>query len=247
MRLRACRPPRGRRSIDPPHDADKQLSYIARVSWAGKKSPFDPERADEDGLVAVGGQLHPELVLTAYASGVFPWSSRPRVTWWSPDPRAVFDLVTWQPHRTIARSIRRAGWRFSVDEKFGEVMRACAAPMPGRESTWISPDFIACYEELHRRGFAHSVEVHEGEELVGGLYGVTIGGFFGGESMFHRKTDASKAATTHLMERLRACGFILCDAQVPNQHLMRLGAVEIPRKDYLARLAAALEVNATLT
>ena len=126
-------------------------------------------------------------------------------------------------------------------------MRACAAPMPGRETTWITKDFIACYTELNRRGLAHSVEVHEGDELVGGLYGVTLGGFFGGESMFHRRTDASKAATTHLIERLRACGFTLCDAQVPTEHLERLGAIEIPRDDYLQRLQAALQVKAALT
>jgi len=216
------------------------------MSWAGKRSPFDPERADENGLVAVGGRLDPELVLLAYQSGVFPWSSRPQVTWWSPDPRAVFDLETWRPHRSIGKSVRRAGWRFSVDEKFGEVMRACAAPMPGRESTWITNDFITCYEELHRRGLCHSIEVHEGDELVGGLYGVTIGGFFGGESMFHRRTDASKAATMYLIERLRACGFLLCDAQVPTEHLARLGAVEVPRADYLRRLKEALLVSASL-
>jgi leucyl/phenylalanyl-tRNA--protein transferase len=217
------------------------------MSWQGKRSPFDPDRADENGLVAVGGKLDPELVLLAYQSGVFPWSSKPMVTWWSPNPRAIFDLESWQAHRSIGKSARKNGWRFSVDEKFGEVMRACAAPMPGRETTWITKDFVTCYEELHRRGLAHSVEVHEGDELVGGLYGVTLGGFFGGESMFHRKTDASKAATMFLIERLRACGFLLCDAQVPTEHLERLGAVEIPRDDYLARLKKALAVTATLT
>jgi leucyl/phenylalanyl-tRNA--protein transferase len=225
-----------------------QLSVdLSGMSWQQRRSPFNPNRADENGLVAVGGRLDPDLVLTAYASGVFPWSSKPAVTWWSPDPRAVFDLSTWKPHRTIMRTARRDNWRFSVDEKFGEVMRACAAPAPGRESTWITADFLACYEELHRRGFAHSIEVHEGDELVGGLYGVTLGGFFGGESMFHTRTDASKAATVHLVERLRACGFTLCDAQVPTEHLARLGAVDIPREEYLERLRAALNVTAQLT
>ena len=210
------------------------------------ESPFDPERADESGLVAVGGSLDPELVLVAYCSGVFPWSSDPMITWWSPDPRAVFDLRTWKVHRTVRQNVRRGGWRFTIDVAFERVMRACAEPQPGRESTWISEDFVACYTELHRRGFAHSVEVWEGDELVGGLYGVTLGGFFGGESMFNRRTDASKAAVMHLIERLRAGGFQLCDAQVPNPHLTRLGAIEIPRRLYLERLAAALEVVATL-
>jgi leucyl/phenylalanyl-tRNA--protein transferase len=211
--------------------------------WQRVRSPFDPERADENGMVALGGTLEPDLLLIAYASGVFPWSSDPVVSWWSPNPRSIFDLEAWKPHRTVGRSARRAGWRFSVDENFGEVMRACAE----RDETWITADFIAAYEELHRRGHAHSIEVHSGDELVGGLYGVTIGGFFGGESMFHRATDASKAAVAHLMERLRACGFVLCDAQVPTGHLARLGAIEMPRREYLDRLRAALPLDVKLT
>jgi leucyl/phenylalanyl-tRNA--protein transferase len=215
------------------------------VWWQKVKSPFDPERADESGLVAVGGSLDPDLVLIAYRSGVFPWSSDPMITWWSPDPRAIFDLENWKVHRTVRQNIRRGGWRFSVDTAFERVMRACAEPQPGRESTWISEDFVVSYTELHRRGYAHSVEVWEGDQLVGGLYGVTLGGFFGGESMFNRRTDASKAAVMHLVDRLRACGFLLCDAQVPNPHLLRLGAIEIPRAEYLGRLNAALNVTAT--
>ena len=125
-------------------------------------------------------------------------------------------------------------------------MRECAAPAPGRESTWIGEDFIRTYKALHGRGYAHSVEVWEKDELVGGFYGVTLGGFFGGESMFNRRTDGSKAAVMHLVERLRAGGFVLCDAQVPTPHLHRLGAVDISRKEYLARLHDALGVDATL-
>lgn len=215
--------------------------------WQRIRSPFRPEDADENGLVAVGGSLDPDLVLVAYRSGVFPWSSQPVISWWSPDPRAIFDLDTWKPHRTIRQNVRRGGWTFSVDRAFERVMRACAAPAPGRESTWISEDFVRTYGRLHARGYAHSIEVWEQEELVGGLYGVTLGGFFGGESMFNRRTDASKAAVMHLVERLRACGFVLCDAQVPTPHLARIGAITIPRADYLARLERALAVTATLT
>jgi leucyl/phenylalanyl-tRNA---protein transferase len=211
------------------------------------KSPFDPRRADENGLVAVGGALDPDLVLVAYRSGVFPWSSQPMITWWSPDPRAIFPLDSWKPHRSVRQAARHGNWRFSVDECFEDVMRACAEPAPGRESTWIGEDFIATYCALHARGFAHSIEVWDGEDLIGGLYGVTLGSFFGGESMFNRATDASKAAVMHLMERLRACNFTLCDAQVPTPHLERLGAVEIAREDYLARLAAAVATPAKLT
>lgn len=200
----------------------------------------DDRRRWPKGLVGVGGSLDPDTVLAAYRVGVFPWSSVPQITWWSPDPRAIFELDTWRPHRSVRRSMRRAGWRVTFDEDFTGVMRACAAPTAARPETWISEDFIASYTELHRRGFAHSIEVREGDELVGGLYGVAIGGFFGGESMFHRRTDASKAAVCRLVEHLRERGFTLFDAQVPNPHLMRLGAVAIPRREYLQRLRAAL-------
>jgi leucyl/phenylalanyl-tRNA---protein transferase len=202
---------------------------------------------DDAGLVALGGTLDPDTLVRAYRSGIFPWSSDPVISWWSPDPRAIFDLEQWRAHRSVARSARRAGWRFTVDGDFGGVMRACAAPSADRPSTWITPDFERSYRELHRRGLAHSVEVWDGDELVGGLYGVTLGGFFGGESMFHRATDASKAAVGFLIERLRAGGFSLCDAQVPTPHLARLGAVSISREDYLARLRQALAAPAKLT
>jgi leucyl/phenylalanyl-tRNA---protein transferase len=200
-----------------------------------------------DGLVAVGGTLDPDTLISAYRAGIFPWSSDPAVTWWSPDPRAIFDLPTWRPHRTIARSVRRAGWRFSVDRDFAGVMRACGESTEIRPSTWITDEFLTSYGELHRRGLAHSIEVWEGDALVGGLYGVTMGGFFGGESMFHRRTDASKAAVVYLIERLRVCGFSLLDAQVQNAHLERMGAVTIPRAQYLARLRAALVQTVRLT
>jgi leucyl/phenylalanyl-tRNA--protein transferase len=202
---------------------------------------------DDAGLVATGGTLDPETLISAYRAGIFPWSSDPVISWWSPDPRAIFDLDGWRPHRSTARSVRRAGWRFTVDQDFVGVMRACAAPTPDRPSTWITDDFERSYAELNRRGLAHSVEVWDGAEMVGGLYGVTLGGFFGGESMFHRATDASKAAVGFLIERLRAGGFSLCDAQVPTAHLARLGAISISRDDYLGRLRRALAVHATFT
>jgi leucyl/phenylalanyl-tRNA---protein transferase len=210
--------------------------------------PEDPERDDDGwppGLVAVGGSLDADTLTRAYRAGVFPWSSDPEITWWSPDPRAIFDLATYSPSRSLRKSVRRAGWRFTIDQDFEAVMRACAESTDMRPSTWISEQFIAGYTELHRRGHAHSVEVYEGTDLVGGLYGVTFGAFFGGESMFHRATDASKAAVSFLVEHMRARGFELLDAQVPNPHLMSLGAVEIPRREYLARLELALAKPAT--
>jgi leucyl/phenylalanyl-tRNA--protein transferase len=217
------------------------------VAWLrGARLP-DPElEADENGLVALGGKLEPDLLLSAYRAGIFPWSSDPVVTWWSPDPRAVFDLATWKPHRSVRQAVTRNRWEFAVDRDFLGVMRACAEATPERPGTWITPDFIAAYSELHRRGHAHSIEVYEAGELVGGLYGVTLGGFFGGESMFHRKTDASKAAVAHLVERLNRGGFLLLDAQVPTPHLERLGASLLPRHEYLRRLRTAIEVPARL-
>ncbi len=144
------------------------------------------------------------------------------------------------------RTARRCGWRFAIDRDFARVMRHCAEATTERPATWITGDFVRSYGELYQRGYAHSIEVYEGDELVGGLYGVTIGAFFGGESMFHRRTDASKAAVVYLVERLRAGGFTLLDAQMPTPHLARLGAVNIPRAEYLARLRAALVVPASL-
>ena len=200
----------------------------------------EPEPDWPEGLVAVGGELNPETLVRAYRAGVFPWSSDPAVTWWSPDPRAIFDLETFRPHRSLRKTIRRNAWRFTTDLDFEGVMRACAAPTPSRPSTWITDDFVSAYVALARRGLAHSLEVWEGRELVGGLYGVTLGGFFGGESMFNRRPDASKAAVAFLVEHLRSRDFVLLDAQVPNPHLTSLGAVAIPRAVYLKRLTAAL-------
>jgi len=212
-----------------------------RIRFGGR-GLFRPEEADENGLVVVGGSLTTQLLVEAYSSGVFPWSSDPVVSWWSPDPRAVFEVAGWKPHRSVQKRVRQAGWRFTVDRDFEGVVKACAAPSPSgdRRETWISPDFMAAYGTLFDHGLAHSVEVWEGEVLVGGLYGVQLGAFFGGESMFHRRTDASKAAVGYLVERCRACHIDLLDAQVPTPHLAHLGAVTIPRSEYLQRLEAAL-------
>jgi leucyl/phenylalanyl-tRNA--protein transferase len=209
----------------------------------------DPAAGDDEGwpegLVAVGGTLDPDTLVRAYRAGVFPWSSDPEITWWCPDPRAIFELDGFRAARSLRKTIRRTGWHFSIDRDFEGVMRACAEPTPDRPSTWISEDFVVAYGELFRRGHAHSVEVYDGAALIGGLYGVTFGAFFGGESMFHRRTDASKAAVAHLVDHLKLRGFTLLDAQVPNPHLISIGAVEIPRRDYLERLRRALARPAT--
>jgi leucyl/phenylalanyl-tRNA---protein transferase len=200
---------------------------------------LDPERADESGLVAVGGDLRPEWLLEAYRRGIFPWYAEgERVHWWSPDPRAVFELDAFHVPRRLRRTIRSGCFRLTVNRAFGEVIRGCAF-RPG-EGTWITPEMSAAYEALHDLGHAHSVEAWLGEELAGGVYGVAVGGLFAAESMFTRRRDASKVALAFLVERLRARGFALLDTQMLTEHTARLGAVEIPRAEYLRRLRNAL-------
>jgi leucyl/phenylalanyl-tRNA---protein transferase len=198
---------------------------------------------DEEGLVAVGGTLDPDILEKAYRMGIFPWSSHPAVTWWCPDPRAIFELESFQISRSLRKSIRQSNWTFHLDRDFEGTMRRCAESTTDRPTTWISEDFVASYCELHRRGLAHSVEVYEDDAPVGGLYGVAIGGFFGGESMFRRRSNASKAALAHLVSHLRTRGFGLLDAQVMNPHLASLGACEVSRAEFLRRLRSALALK----
>jgi len=200
--------------------------------------------ADEDGLVAVGGDLKPGTLLLAYGNGIWPWTTRP-ITWWSPDPRAIIPLGGLHVSRSLRAFMRTAGFSTSFDTDFRRVMVGCAAPRPGREKTWITSAFITGYTRLHELGHAHSVEVWHGERLVGGLYGVSIGGFFAGESMFSEEENASKVALVAMEEKLRQCGFLLFDVQLMTPHLHSMGAVEIPRAEYLGRLreAAAREAR----
>jgi leucyl/phenylalanyl-tRNA--protein transferase len=201
-----------------------------------------PRWAAQLGLVAVGGDLRPERLLTAYRHGVFPWYSEGEpIHWWSPNPRAVLDLDALHVSRRLRRTVRSARFTVTVNEDFAGVIRGCA-DRPG-EGTWITADMIAAYEELHRLGHAHSVEAwHEGR-LAGGIYGVTVGGLFAGESMFTRVRDASKVALVYLVERLRQRGFRLFDIQMLTEHTARLGARAIPRAEYLRRLREALDCD----
>jgi leucyl/phenylalanyl-tRNA--protein transferase len=199
----------------------------------------DHRAANREGLLALGGDLSVARLLLAYRSGIFPWTDEP-LTWWSPDPRAIFELKTFAPPKRLQSTLRHHPFALTIDQAFPEVIQACADPAPGRESTWISPRFVEAYIELHRQGHAHSVEVWRDGTLVGGVYGVAIQGFFAGESMFHRVTDASKIALCHLMDHLRARQFELFDTQVLSPLTARLGAIEIRRRDYLERLASAL-------
>src|SRR5437868_2199936 len=204
----------------------------------------DPRKALKvgplNGLVALGGDLSVPRLLLAYRSGIFPWSVDP-ITWWSPDPRGIFELNQFHISRSLARTLRAGRLHVTMDRAFGQVVAECGAPGPGRTSSWITPEFIDAYVGLHRAGHAHSAECWMEDRLVGGVYGVHIGGLFAGESMFHRVSDASKVALFHLIDRLRSQGFALFDIQITNEHTRQLGAISIPRDVYLERLAQAVK------
>jgi leucyl/phenylalanyl-tRNA--protein transferase len=199
----------------------------------------DPRGADEDGLVAMGGDLSPARLLLAYRSGIFPWTVRP-ITWWSPESRGIFELDQVHLSRSVVRLLRKPLFEVTINRSFREVIAGCAESFPGRRSTWISPEFIVAYTELHQAGHAHSVECWQQGRLVGGIYGVAVGGLFAGESMFHRVSNASKIALLSLLERLRNRGFALFDVQMVTDATAAFGAVEIPRDIYLSRLAQAV-------
>jgi leucyl/phenylalanyl-tRNA--protein transferase len=209
----------------------------------GKNLRFpDPRAAGPDGLVAISGDLSVPRLLLAYRSGIFPWTVDP-ITWWSPDPRGIFELDGFHAPRSLQKILRKEIFRVTTDRAFREVMEGCAAPAPGRHGTWITPEFIEAYTRLHGQGYAHSLECWQGEKLAGGIYGVAIGGLFAGESMFHRASNASKVALYHLIQHLRRQNFALFDIQMVTPATRQLGAVEIPRSEYLKRLATAVRVE----
>lgn len=197
-----------------------------------------------NGFVALGGDLSVPRLLLAYRRGIFPWSVDP-VTWWSPNPRGILELDRFHVSRSLARTLRKSTFRVTVDQAFQAVIQGCAEPGLGRTSTWITPEFVSAYVRLHEEGHAHSVECWREGELVGGVYGVHIGGFFSGESMFHRATDASKVALFQLVEHLKARGFALFDIQMVTPYTLQLGATRISREDYLRRLEHAVELPCT--
>ena len=205
----------------------------------------DPDPRDEYGLVAFDRNLTPERVIAAYRRGIFPWPSSSAagaaIPWVCPKRRAVLEFDRLHVTKSLAKSRRRMDrLRFTIDAAFGQVIRAAAAaPRPGQDGTWITAAMIETYIEVHRRGHAHSVEAWDGEALVGGLYGVSSSGVFTGESMFTRATDVSKLCVLWLIERLREKGATWIDVQVITPHFEMMGAREIAREDYLARLAAA--------
>ncbi len=193
-------------------------------------------------------KITPEIVLRAYAEGLFPMAESrddPSLFWVSPDLRGIFPLESFGVAKRLARTVRSDKFTVTVDTAFREVMTACAEPTEGRDETWINDEILALYGALFAGGYAHSVETRLGGELVGGLYGVHLGSAFFGESMFSRQTDASKVALVHLVARLKAGGFTLLDTQFLTPHLASLGAIEIPRARYLAKLNEALATPAT--
>jgi leucyl/phenylalanyl-tRNA---protein transferase len=203
---------------------------------------FPPADEAEEGLLAVGGDLRPDRLLLAYSRGIFPWYEKGPILWHSPDPRMVLRADELRVSRSLRKTIRRAPFRLTLDAAFVRVMAACGSVRrPGQRSTWITPAMRDAYEELHRRGLAHSVEAWKDGQLAGGLYGVSLGAVFFGESMFARAPDASKVAFVALVEQLRAWRIGLIDCQVYTPHLARFGAREWPRRQFLKELRKALE------
>lgn len=205
--------------------------------------PNEADRGEFDGLLGVGGDLSVERLLLAYRSGIFPWSVNP-ITWWSPDPRGIIELENLHLSRSLKRVLRQQPFDVTRDRAFADVVAACATT-PRDGASWIGPQFIEAYTRLHRAGHAHSVECWREGRLVGGIYGVATGGLFAGESMFHRESKASKVALSHQADHLREQSFQLFDIQMITPTTGQFGAREIPREEYLARLAAALQVSPT--
>lgn len=206
---------------------------------------FPPvDLASPEGLLAVGGDLRSERLLSAYRHGIFPWYSDDQpILWWSPDPRAVFFPDRIHISRSLRKTLRSGRFTITMDTSFKDVISACAETglRRGAKGTWITTEMEQAYIDLHRKGYAHSVEVWENGELAGGLYGLSLGRAFFGESMFHRRTDASKVALVALSRQAQAWGFLFIDAQVSSDHILRLGAVEIRRTRFMELLARALE------
>jgi leucyl/phenylalanyl-tRNA--protein transferase len=206
--------------------------------------PFpDPGRASSSGLLAHGGDLAPERLLAAYAQGIFPWYESKPILWYSPDPRYLLRPENLIVNRTLGKNIRRRRYEIRLDTAFEAVIEACArSPRPGQSGTWINDDMIRAYGELHDLGFAHSAEAWEEGELVGGVYGISLGAAFFGESMFSSRSDASKVAFVHLIRQIEAWGFHFLDCQAHTPHTERLGAEPYPRQEFLEALALACRV-----
>lgn len=213
------------------------VPYLAADAPPVFPDPAQAMRAP-NGLLALGGDLSPARLLAAYSHGIFPWFGEDEpILWWSPDPRCIFR--TDRPHisRSLRRQLRRSPWEVRLDTAFAAVMDACAAPREDQHGTWIVPAMRHAYVELHRLGHAHSIEVWDGDTLVGGLYGVSVGRLFCGESMFSARSGGSKMALVAACRHLHAAGYPWLDAQVTNPHLLAMGAEEWPRRHFLEGVA----------
>jgi leucyl/phenylalanyl-tRNA--protein transferase len=203
----------------------------------------DPGHAEREpnGLLAVGGDLHPDRLLSAYAHGIFPWYSEGQpILWWSPDPRTLLYPDRVHVSRSLRRQLRRGGLELRIDTAFNQVIAACAAPRGGQDGTWLLPEMQQAYIRLHQMGRAHAIELWRDGRLVGGLYGLALGRAFFGESMFSRIPSASRIVMVYLCEHLASLGYHFLDCQVHNPHLERMGACEIPRERFLRELEVAV-------
>lgn len=216
------------------------------VFYLNEELVFPPaELAEEEGLLAVGGDLSVDRLLLAYSQGIFPWFSEENpIMWWTPDPRLVLFPDEFKISRSLKQTIKKGVYDVTVDKAFPNVIGACAkTKRQGERGTWITPEMIEAYTELHRRGYAHSIESWHNGKLVGGLYGVALGSIFFGESMFSKMSDASKTAFAFLVERLKKSGCKLIDCQVSTPHLKSLGARDISRKEFMRLLSDAIYEN----
>jgi leucyl/phenylalanyl-tRNA--protein transferase len=217
------------------------------LTWLERDDPFPPVDAalrDPNGLLCAGADLSVERLLAAYRRGIFPWYSGDEpILWWSPDPRMVLFCEELKVSRSLAKNLRNKGFEMRIDSAFSRVIKACAEPRKSEPGTWIGKEMQAAYVAMHHAGHAHSFETWQEGRLVGGLYGVAIGRAFFGESMFSRATDASKVALVGLVATLRARGFPMVDCQQRTPLLASLGAREIPRRQFLRRLAALVNYS----
>jgi len=199
--------------------------------------PVETALSDPDGLLAAGGDLDTQRILSAYRRGIFPWyNDKTPILWWSPDPRCVMFPDAMRVTQSLQKTIRSGRFDISMDRDFAAVIDGCAAPRKGSDGTWINSDIRRAYIDLHRAGHAHSVECRQDGELAGGLYGVSIGRVFFGESMFAKTTDASKVALYHLLNAVRDWDYEMVDCQVRSKHLESLGAITMPRRTFIERL-----------
>lgn len=229
-----------------PHVTPETLKSLGRYDFPNP-AVVDP---DGIGIVAIGGDLAPETLISAYAQGLFPWFNEDEpIAWWCPEPRCVMVPTDYLPSKSLRRQAKKERWQLTLNQAFDDVIRACSLPrsnglndeQPEGEHTWIHDEMIEAYTELHAHGFAHSVEVWDDSgQLIGGLYGLKIGSIYFGESMFHRSSNASKLAFWGLMRLCEQSNVALVDCQLPNEHLMSLGATTLPRADFLTQLDALI-------